>query len=96
MNTSNSDTTARRVIFSGHVQGVGFRWTSREIATQFPVTGYVRNLADGTVEMLVQGSIHSVEDFLEAVSGRFRNQIVDCVQQPAATDNSIETFEILR
>ncbi|MEE3179555.1 MAG: acylphosphatase [Verrucomicrobiota bacterium] len=40
---------AKRVIFSGRVQGVGFRYTTREIATGFDVVGAVRNLPDGTV-----------------------------------------------
>jgi acylphosphatase len=48
--------TARHVIFRGHVQGVGFRYTAREVAQQYNVTGFVRNLPDGTVEMLLQDS----------------------------------------
>jgi acylphosphatase len=45
----------RTYYFSGHVQGVGFRYTARHVASGFPVTGFVRNLADGRVEMVAEG-----------------------------------------
>ena len=41
------------VIFSGRVQGVGFRYTSNQIAWRFDVTGWVKNLPDGSVQMVV-------------------------------------------
>ena len=41
--------------FSGHVQGVGFRYTTRSVASRFAVTGYVRNLPDGRVELVAEG-----------------------------------------
>ena len=41
--------TARRIIYSGRVQGVGFRWTAKELARGYDVLGTVRNLPDGTV-----------------------------------------------
>ena len=48
--------TARRIIYSGRVQGVGFRWTAKELARGYDVLGTVRNLPDGTVEMVVAGT----------------------------------------
>ena len=45
----------RHIIFEGRVQGVGFRYRALYAAKQFGVTGWVRNLYDGTVEMEVQG-----------------------------------------
>ncbi|MBL8829940.1 MAG: acylphosphatase, partial [Planctomycetaceae bacterium] len=45
----------RRVLFHGRVQGVGFRVTTRSIAQRFAVTGWVRNLPDGSVELLAEG-----------------------------------------
>lgn len=43
------------ILFSGRVQGVGFRWHAREIACSLHLTGWVRNCYDGRVEMEVQG-----------------------------------------
>jgi acylphosphatase len=59
--------TSLQVFYEGNVQGVGFRWTVRHIATGFEVTGSVRNLADGRVEMQVSGEENEVRAFLEAV-----------------------------
>jgi acylphosphatase len=55
------------VFYTGRVQGVGFRYTAREIACGYEVTGYVRNLHDGRVELVVEGSEEEVTAFLDAV-----------------------------
>jgi len=47
--------TARRVMYEGRVQGVGFRFSVKEIAQGFEVAGWVRNLPDGRVQLEVQG-----------------------------------------
>ena len=52
------------VLYEGRVQGVGFRYTVSTIAKAFPVRGYVRNLPDGRVEVIVEGSRSEVEGFL--------------------------------
>ena len=44
-----------RVYYSGRVQGIGFRYTAREVACGYEVTGFVRNLPDGRVEMAAEG-----------------------------------------
>jgi acylphosphatase len=56
-----------RVIYSGRVQGVGFRYTAKNVATGFGVTGIVRNLADGTVELIAEGLKDELEGFQQAV-----------------------------
>src|SRR5947209_7458935 len=66
---------ACRVFYSGKVQGVGFRATAAEIARDYPVAGWVKNLADGRVELLVQGPEEGVEKFLEAIRKRWKDNI---------------------
>ena len=56
-----------QVFYEGHVQGVGFRWTVRHIAKGFDVTGWVRNLLDGRVEMQVNGDANEVRAFLDGI-----------------------------
>ena len=55
---------AKRIHYAGRVQGVGFRYTTRQIATGFEVQGTVRNLADGRVELCVKGDPEEVDEFL--------------------------------
>ncbi len=63
-------TVTKRVYYAGRVQGVGFRYTTQQIADRFAVTGYVRNLADGRVEVVAQGEGEEVAAFLAAVGQR--------------------------
>jgi acylphosphatase len=57
----------REVVYRGRVQGVGFRATAREIAAGIAVSGWVRNEADGSVRLQVQGAADQVESFLADV-----------------------------
>jgi acylphosphatase len=57
-----------QVFYEGHVQGVGFRFTVRHIAKGFDVTGWVRNLPDGRVELQVTGDEDEVRAFLDQVA----------------------------
>lgn len=64
-----------QIIFKGEVQGVGFRWTCRRLATEQGLSGWVRNLPDGSVEAVLQGGPERVKDLLEALlnePGRIR------------------------
>jgi acylphosphatase len=54
---------ARRYTISGEVQGVGYRFFAQRAAARHQVVGYVRNLPDGTVEALAEGTLESVEGF---------------------------------
>lgn len=64
-----------RIVFAGRVQGVGFRYTTRTLAEGFAVTGYVRNCADGTVELEVQGPVGEVDGLLAAIAAEFAGHI---------------------
>ena len=55
------------VLYSGRVQGVGFRYTARSVAAGFDVCGTVRNLPDGRVELLAEGGRAELEAFREAI-----------------------------
>ena len=66
----SADGTKRmQVLFSGRVQGVGFRWTACRIAGSFEVGGFVRNLPNGDVELVAEGAEQELLEFLNAVRG---------------------------
>ncbi len=70
----NSAMERREVYFSGRVQGVGFRYTARQIAARFPIEGYVQNLPDGRVLLVVEGAgefLNGYLSVLEAEMGRY-------------------------
>lgn len=54
--------------YSGNVQGVGFRYTTVQVARRFPITGYVKNLADGRVEVVAEGTSGDLRAFHEALA----------------------------
>ncbi len=75
-----------RVLYSGRVQGVGFRATCHSIAARREVGGFVRNLADGRVELVVEGDDDEVRAVLaevaRAMSGNIR-ETVEAAEPPA-------------
>ena len=75
-----------QVFFEGHVQGVGFRWTVRHIAKGFDVTGWVRNLIDGRVEMQVSGEEAEARAFLDAIG---QSELRGLIRKQA--ENKLET-----
>ena len=60
---------ARRYVLTGRVQGVGFRWFTHDAAAREGLHGWVRNLADGSVEVVAEGDVESI-DRLEAALRR--------------------------
>lgn len=73
-----------QVRYTGHVQGVGFRFTCSSIASSHPVSGWVRNESDGTVTLEAQGTHQAVEQFLSDVSERMGSKIQSAHRTPAA------------
>ena len=63
------------MLYSGTVQGVGFRWRVVDAARGIAVTGYVKNLPDGRVELVAEGARADVERLLDAVRTRMRRLI---------------------
>ena len=56
-----------QVLYSGQVQGVGFRYTVKSVATGFQLTGSVRNLPDGRVELIAEGAREELEAFRQTI-----------------------------
>lgn len=85
---------AEHVIFSGRVQGVGFRYTTRRIAERYNLTGWVRNLPDGTVEAVFQGSPEAVQDCLEEISEHFEGYLRNKQISPMVYNPNWKDFRI--
>jgi acylphosphatase len=85
-----------RVVFHGRVQGVGFRYTVNRIARNYPVTGYVRNLADGTVELVISGSDQDVRATVADVSRTFAENITLTEEAADSSETSFVDFRIRR
>lgn len=83
--------------FSGHVQGVGFRFTVLEIVPNFPgVTGTVRNLSDGRVEMVAEGARAALDGLLDAVQRQMRSYISATEVRRGPATGEYAGFDITR
>ena len=83
-----------RIVYSGRVQGVGFRWQVRQVSGDFAVTGFVRNLEDGTVELLVEGASSEVSRMVAAVEKKLKDFWNSKVEDERAGDPQFENFSI--
>ena len=93
---SRQDTKiAKHIIFSGKVQGVGFRKKSSLIAANWQLTGFVKNLRDGTVEMLVQGKPEDVATCLKEIKSFFKGNITGEKIGEVAYEPKYADFKIL-
>jgi len=83
------------VIYSGRVQGVGFRYTAEEIASQCGLRGWVRNRRDGSVELVVEGSEAALREFLGGMqNGPLGRNIFDAEVSWQAATGEFEDFYI--
>ena len=85
------------IFYTGQVQGVGFRYTAKTVAAGFEVTGTVRNLPDGRVELVAEGARAELESFRDAIrdaglSGLIRDEAVAW----SNAQNTLRGFEIIR
>ena len=84
----------RKVLFTGHVQGVGFRFTACDAAQPFDVTGFVRNLPDGRVELVVEGEPPELDAFLAAISKAMGGRIRDTAITDHVARGEFMSFDI--
>lgn len=85
------------IFYSGRVQGVGFRYSVKTVAAGYEVTGAVRNLPDGRVELIAEGAKPELEGFRQAIrdaglEGLIRNEEVSWSE----TTGEFRGFEIVR
>jgi acylphosphatase len=84
-----------RVCFSGTVQGVGFRYTAERIARRRRVAGFVRNLADGNVELVAEGEEEELQSFIEDIqSSGLRDYIRETRFEWGDSRREFRIFEI--
>ena len=85
------------VFYGGRVQGVGFRWTVREVALGYEVTGWVRNLEDGRVELVAEGERAEIEAFQKAIpNAGLRRFIRETQSHWSDSTGEFRGFEIAR
>jgi acylphosphatase len=85
---------AKHVIFVGRVQGVGFRFTAHRMAHRHQLAGFVRNLPDGTVEMLAQGPAQDIDECLQNIREYFGDYLRETRIQEIPTDPKCKDFRI--
>ena len=91
---SPSTPIRRDTYFSGRVQGVGFRYTTQAVAAGFEVTGFVRNIADGRVELVAEGIADELDRFLDAVENAMRSHISDRQSNDTPASGEFTCFSI--
>jgi acylphosphatase len=86
--------TARHVIFTGRVQGVGFRFVVFRAANRYQLTGWVRNCDDGSVEMVVQGLADKIDDCVLDIQQSFAGYVRETKIEPVSLDPKHKNFKI--
>ena len=94
MGTIHPHVHRRTYLFSGHVQGVGFRYTARHMAHNRPVSGYVRNLPDGRVEMVAEGEENDLDALLEALRRQMEGFISETNVSTGTATGEFQGFTI--
>ena len=84
----------REIHYSGRVQGVGFRYTTRSIAGRFAVTGFVQNLPDDRVLLVVEGERQEIDNFLGALNAELQRFIRNAQSATAPAKNEFIDFSI--
>jgi acylphosphatase len=92
---TNNDSEHRRLChFEGRVQGVGFRYTVNNLAMRYNIRGYVRNLPDGRVELLMEGPDQQMDQLLNDVTRKMNDYIQNVDQTVADATGEYDYFAI--
>jgi acylphosphatase len=84
----------KRVNFKGNVQGVGFRFTAVMISRRYNVTGYVKNMYDGSVELVTEGEEKEIEEFLNEIKERMGMNICSASEQEEPDQGEFRRFNV--
>jgi len=96
MSQPGNPVVSKLVRYSGRVQGVGFRATTASMARQCAITGWVRNLSDGRVELLAEGEAAEVERFLHYVREYWARYIADEQVEEQTVSGKHTRFDVQR
>jgi len=86
--------SAKHIVFTGQVQGVGFRFTAFNMANRYQLTGLVRNLIDGSVEMITQGTNDDIDSCISEIKRSFSGCIIETKIEEAPYNPKYKDFKI--
>ena len=84
----------KHIYYSGHVQGVGFRFTAVRVAGNYAVAGFVRNMPDGRVEMVIEGSTEQVKACISALAQAMDGYIRNTTSHEEPYEGTFKTFDV--
>ena len=94
MRTAQATAKRRIIHYSGRVQGVGFRYTVQNIVLQYNVFGYVRNLSDGKVELVMEGNDSEMDQVAQRVFEKMAEFVKKATVQDAPATGEFDRFSI--
>ena len=94
VSTASDSHERREVYFSGRVQGVGFRYTARDIAARFDVRGFVQNLEDGRVLLVVEGQPRVLDAYVRAVQAELSRFITSSQPTVLPATDEFTSFNV--
>lgn len=86
--------TAKHIVFTGSVQGVGFRFTTFHVANRYQLTGWVRNRTGGGVEIIAQGRSDKIDDCIRDIQESFVGYIRETKIEEVPPDPKYKDFKI--
>lgn len=92
--TTQTGPCRRTIRYSGTVQGVGFRYTTERTAHRFSITGYVKNLADGDVECVVEGPRQEIVEFMRTLGDAMAGYVQDAPFEDTRATGEFPDFRI--